>query len=312
MLLREAGRDLIRDVAAPLWLLVNQTAWPGQTCGFDLVKCGASSILAHLAYCHITDGERALGNRATIVPSRVFQELVTGEQVDFIEALNSVDIGDVEVIETRSFVAVTARVRDILFIGVRGTAFAYDWLVNLKVSKAEDDSGRAYHEGFLTEARELRGALMNRVETRSTKNDNMIYLAGHSLGGAVASILNDLDPFTSASGCYIFGSPRISGGLKPIGNCLPFATRRYLDIVPHVPMRGLGYVDHPNQMQPDGNDFQSADFPELYYFSLWLLSLAGRQFIANHAMEQYRREVLDAVKKLPQISGHWRFADITL
>ena len=61
---------------------------------------------------------------------------------------------DVSVVRTRSFVAVIPA-RDLLLIGVRGTQFAYDWLINLNAAKAIDANGERFHRGFLPEAREL-------------------------------------------------------------------------------------------------------------------------------------------------------------
>lgn len=105
-MLRDAGREEIRKVALPLWTLLHSTQWPGQPGAFDPIKNGACAIVAHLAYCAVGDDERERKNRAKVVPCRVYQELLAGEPVDFIEALASVDFANVEIVRTRYFVAV--------------------------------------------------------------------------------------------------------------------------------------------------------------------------------------------------------------
>jgi hypothetical protein len=166
MSVRDAGRELIRSVAAPLRTIINGTRWPGEDGEFDVLKNGASTIIAHLAYCAITEEERAKRNRATVVPCRIYQELVSGERVDFIEAIGSMDFGDADVIQSGLFVAIMVPVSKFLFVGVRGTAFAYDWLVNLNATKANDGSGHFFHAGFLQEAQDLAAAIRERLNGR--------------------------------------------------------------------------------------------------------------------------------------------------
>jgi hypothetical protein len=100
-MLRTVPQEEIRKVASPLWLLLNQTLWPGNRGEFDVIKNGASSIVAHLAYCAIGTDEREGRNRATVVPCRVYQDLLSGEDVDFVETLRSIDFADVEVVRTK-------------------------------------------------------------------------------------------------------------------------------------------------------------------------------------------------------------------
>lgn len=132
------------------------------------------------------------------MPCRVYQELLAGEPVDFIEALASVDFANVEIVRTRYFVAVIFPAHERLLIGVRGTQFAYDWLINVNVFKRRGESGTSFHRGFLREAEKLAEAVNDRLLTQYgkqlTRKNCAIYLAGHSLGGAVAA-LGVLEPF---------------------------------------------------------------------------------------------------------------------
>src|SRR6266852_10004752 len=124
-MLRNAARDEIQKVAAPLWLLINQTRWPSNAGEFDIIKNGASAVVAHLAYCAIGADEKERRNRAKVIPCRVYQDLVLGEDFDLIEILRRgpADLQNVEVVRTKLFVAIIVPAHEVLLIGVRGTQF---------------------------------------------------------------------------------------------------------------------------------------------------------------------------------------------
>jgi hypothetical protein len=309
-MLRTAAREEIRNVAAPLWLLINHSLWPAKPGEFDVIRNGASSIVAHLAYCAIGADEREKRNRAKVVPCEVFQKLLISEEVDFIEALAGRDFAEIEVVRTRAFVAVIIPARTLLLIGIRGTQFAYDWLINVNIAKARDQSGAYFHAGFLREAQELAGAVQQRLLDRYAKKlanpDCAIYLAGHSLGGAVAAILNQMQLAAPINECYTFGTPRISKSNHFASLSQPFATRRDLDIVPHCPPSAFNYADFGNQKTTNGNSYVSADGIELYFFSSWLFGLAINRFLESHSMERYRFEILEEAKRHPRNQPYWK------
>ena len=176
-----------------------------------------------------------------------------------------------EIIRTKYFVAILIPVRkDRLFIGIRGTQFAYDWLINVNIAKAKDRaSGEYFHVGFLREAEELELALQQRMTSRYADRDS--YVAGHSLGGAIGALINRWQPI---KGCYIFGTPRI-GNVSRLGRLFePFAMRRHLDVIPHCPPAAFRYANFKSQIAPDGQPFTEADGLELYFFASWLLQLS--------------------------------------
>lgn len=296
-------------MAGPLWLLIGQSSWPANPGKFDVTRNAAASIAAHLAYCAIGADERERKNRAKVIPCEVYQRLVT-EEFDFIDALRSMDFADVEVVSTKFFVAVVISLPHFLLIGVRGTQFAYDWAINAKVIKAKDDSGAYFHSGFLREARELAAALRTRLHGRFAKmtarQGLAIYLAGHSLGGAVAAILSQMQFAAPINECYMFGAPRVSNASRFSSLNQPFATRRYLDAVPHCPPGSLNYVDFSDQKTTDGSRYEPASRLEMYFFSSWLIGMALSQFPENHSMEHYRFEVVENARKDPRIQQLWR------
>jgi len=179
---------------------LNQTHWPGSAGQFDPIKNGASAIVAHLAYCAIGADEREHRIRAKVVPCRVYQELVRGADFDFAAMLRRADFISVEVVRTRFFVAIIIPVRNMLLIGVRGTQFAYDWVINLKIARVRDRLGEHFHAGFMREAERLADELFPRIVGQP------VYFAGHSLGGAVAAVMSN---WTAVEACYVFGAPRI-------------------------------------------------------------------------------------------------------
>jgi hypothetical protein len=308
-MLRTVSKDEVRKVAAPLWLLVNNAKWPGNAGEFDRLKNGASAIVAHLAYCAIGVDEKERRIRAKVVPCRVYQELLAGTDFDFIETLRGFDFVNVEVVRTRFYVAIIIPVRELLLVGIRGTQFAYDWLINLKIAKAKDRHGDYFHAGFLRESEELATVLAERLRNRRAieKKNLGIYFAGHSLGGAVAAVMTN---WMGVEGCYMFGAPRISNSKHTKWRYEPFATRRYLDIVPHCPPSALDYANFYDQRTTSGDGFVSADRLEMYFFASWLFDLAIKQYPKNHSMERYRLEVLETVREDPRIKSGWKFPDI--
>ena len=307
---RSAG-EKVRDVIKPLYLLINGTSWPGDPKKFDIIKSSVSAITATLAYCAIEEDERNEISRAKLIPCQLYQELIESESVDIIDILRGSDFPNATVVRTTRCVAVIIPVGDFFLISVRGTKYFYDWLVNLQITKTFG-AGQYFHVGFLRAAQELCYAITNRcTELYADKIKNngcAIYLSGHSLGGAVAAILNQMKLPTAVNACYVFASPRISNLSILRGTYCPFATRRYLDIVPHCPPRGLNYADLPIQQAPDGSSFSVTKGPELYEFTRWIISLAFNQFINNHCIEHYKREVFDAVKQCDQVRPYWNFS----
>jgi pimeloyl-ACP methyl ester carboxylesterase len=168
-------------------------------------------------------------------------------------------------------VSVVIPARTFFLIGVRGTQFAYDWLINLNIAKAKGASGEYFHIGFLREADklalELRTRLLDRYANRIASRDCAVYLAGHSLGGAIAAILSQMQLAVPINACYMFGAPRISNSKKMTGLYQPFAMRRALDVVPHCPPSAFGYIDFLNQKAPNGDPCTLTGGIELYFFA---------------------------------------------
>ena len=131
----------------------------------------------------------------------------------------------------------------------RGTDEPADWLDNLNVVPEPGPFGKV-HKGF-------HGALMDvwptmRQTIRAIRKDDSarrpLWLTGHSLGGAMATIaasllVDDDEPFF---GVYTFGSPRCGDRefarvYKVEAGARTFRFQNNNDIVSRIPARAMGY-----------------------------------------------------------------------
>jgi predicted lipase len=93
---------------------------------------------------------------------------------------------------------------------VEGTSSMDDWVTNLKFLIRSDDTHRGFKENAM---RTLTSMVLN---YESLCRDRVLVLAGHSLGGATATVLADLLlPNTPELHIITIGSPRPGGrGLR--------------------------------------------------------------------------------------------------
>ena len=99
-----------------------------------------------------------------------------------------------------------------LYVILRGTQTAKEWVRNFSISLYPyllANYGMV-HEGFMQTYHEIRGVMLEHLS--STSNHTKLYVAGHSLGAALATLA--LPDIESKTGCriralYTFGSPRV-------------------------------------------------------------------------------------------------------
>lgn len=93
-------------------------------------------------------------------------------------------------------------------ISVRGTfkTSAYDWLTNLRMGGIIGPSGYIVHTGFWRGAQSILPQINQKLRNR---NPSALHVVGHSLGGAMATLIADS---LSGLGCsvrlYTFGAPK--------------------------------------------------------------------------------------------------------
>ena len=140
-------------------------------------------------------------------------------------------------IDTQGYIAADA---ERILVAFRGTAGLPDWLTNIQIAKDPGPKGHV-HEGFQDAffVSTLRiGSLLGGM-----KGHRDIWVTGHSLGGALATLLvatlieNGID----VKGLYTYGAPRVGDGEfakwlnGKLRNRCNYRVVNEGDIVPHLP-----------------------------------------------------------------------------
>jgi hypothetical protein len=140
-------------------------------------------------------------------------------------------------------------------VAFRGTASFVNWRVNFRILPYEIPEYNGYvsvHGGFHAAYAGVRDRLTAILDKRMSEKRRKIYLTGHSLGGALATIAcayfsnrkaNDMSQYVSA--CYTFGAPRVGNQELDVYVRAPlYRITRGTDLVPalppHVYLPGFG------------------------------------------------------------------------
>lgn len=131
----------------------------------------------------------------------------------------------------------------------RGTDEIADWLDNLNVVPTSGPFGKV-HKGFRNALMDVWPSMRQTIRTIRRRNGRRrpLWLTGHSLGGALATIaasllVEDDEPFF---GVYTFGSPRCGDKefarvYKVEAGARTYRFQNNNDIVSRVPARAMGY-----------------------------------------------------------------------
>lgn len=266
------------------------------------------ALFAELAYYHVPQWEIDDKKRAKLIPCDAYRALVaspTGRPINSTIDFQKFDLPRGFVVEDRGAVAVGMILNRLLFIGIRGTQFLFDWRVNLRSKLVPVNarfrlrppfvyssvSGRL-HSGFAEEATRISTRVLDAIRDSNLGDVDHVFLTGHSLGGAVAAISENFVKIAPTSVC-IFGAPRYSdlSAYISLPDGPPAQVRRPGDVVPTVPPRAFGYADHPYEFTTSGAPYvdpapYSSTFGGLIR---WTQFLAGR--FQPHDMETYRNEL---------------------
>ena len=259
------------------------------------------ALFAELAYHHVPqweiDGDR---RRAELIPCRAYQTLVArGVGTDVQTILQQSEVGRSFVAEDRGVIAVGPQIDDLLFIGFRGTRFLFDWRINLRSRLVPIDGrfhpyrlGGRLHSGFSEEALRISTKIADIIADRHLSDDvRGVFLSGHSLGGAVAAIAGHSLHIAPTSVC-IFGAPRYGDmGSYGASGSPPTHVRRVGDVIPTVPPKWLGYVDHPYEFKTSGQPYVDSRARPLLLSDSWhWATFLGNRFRPHH-IESYRAEL---------------------
>ncbi|MEA2822604.1 MAG: hypothetical protein QOJ86_4608 [Bradyrhizobium sp.] len=262
------------------------------------------ALVAELAYYHVPQFEIDNKKRAMIIPCEGYRAIVArGVATNIGVYLQGLDLPNAFVVVDRGIIAVGLFLNGLLFIGFRGTQFLFDWQINLRAPLTAVSSdffrgsfrghyfqGRV-HRGFAEEAVRISSKIVDALRDKGITQVDHVFLAGHSLGGAVAALSEHLLRFNGST--IMMGAPRYCDVSTYYASLIgpPTQIARMGDIVPFVPPRSVGYADHPYEFDTSGaavvRSFVQSSIP---YF-IWRLALfVGKRF-EPHSMEMYRREL---------------------
>jgi triacylglycerol lipase len=123
-------------------------------------------------------------------------------------------------------------------IAFRGTEEKSDIIADLKANH-----NRGFHRGFYQEYKKLRVAIDIELLTQISEKIRPIYVTGHSLGAAIASIF--CFHHSEVAALYTYGCPRNATWSKSKELKVPhYRCVNNNDIVPKVPPRIMGFSHH--------------------------------------------------------------------
>jgi len=176
-------------------------------------------------------------------------------------------------------------------ISIRGTASIRDAFIDGDVLMTETASGDGIHTGFLREFEAIQHQVFRFVRTHPMRP---IHLTGHSLGGAIATILAaELAKDGYEVSLTTFGSPRVgNSAFAETFEALKIDHVRVVhadDIVPRMPKIGYRHVSPALHLNSDGKEIGPIGglFRWLIFADKILTSdLSGKSF-TDHKMIAY-------------------------
>ncbi|CAM3543449.1 lipase family protein [Parendozoicomonas haliclonae] len=204
--------------------------------------------------------------------------------------------------------AVVAGDRKKIIVAFRGTeATLGEWMNNAQIAKdtwTEDNPLGMVHSGFYEAFNSVWNQVLAEIQRLRTHNQT-IWLTGHSLGGALATIaaatLELQQPDIRVNGVYTFGQPRTANHLfaKNYNNRLKERTFRCVnnnDVITRIPPQIFGYshigtlmyFDTDGTIHTDGKLSWWARFwdrLEGRYDDIWNLAPDG---VEDHRMDNYQ------------------------
>jgi hypothetical protein len=208
----------------------NNVVDPPRTGAFDINQAYTQLMYAYSAYCP----ESALKPNFNCY----FCQYNKSDTGGFVTSA----VVSSKLTNTYGYIGNRGSVAEIVF---RGTTNTENWILNLDydhVSPYTNLPGSFVHKGFYTDYTSLQGPVKSALSALMTKvNITQIYVTGHSLGGALATLCAyDIAQTSKVPvGIYTFGSPRVGNQVfsdafvKLIPNSIRVTNMK--DPVPHLP-----------------------------------------------------------------------------
>ncbi|HEY5038320.1 MAG TPA: lipase family protein [bacterium] len=191
-------------------------------------------------------------------------------------------------VDTQAFLAQT---RDYSILSFRGTQIK-QWIdieTDLNIPFYKNKGGEV-HRGFFEAFQVIAPDLIQALKKLKTP----LYVTGHSLGGALATVavMNLPNPDQIAA-CYTYGAPRVGNAefVEAFYKVPVYRLVHASDIVPHLPFFAMGYC-HPSSMR-----FLTAKGELITDETAWLrcflqglrtfLTFSWGRFIGDHSMKFY-------------------------
>ncbi|MCS4435876.1 lipase family protein [Aquiflexum gelatinilyticum] len=286
--------------------IINQENWDDNKFGIKKAYC--CSIFSEIAYWNISEYELETDKRVKLIPCETYQILHSGKIPSNSSSLfQSGEFAQFHLIN-RYFASTTiVKTSKVIIVAIRGTQSLYDWYVNLQVSKFtfKKNDNYKFHKGFYKAIHTSFEEIGQKLNEWQKQSKVPIYVTGHSLGGAMASIFNAIfseyfgnlyvNSHFSINSCYTFGMPRYCNlaGVVHLKN--PFHIYNTMDIVPVVPPKWLGYENSRNEYRLNGQRIENISKEENYKNIKWLSKLMFINRIKEHNIELYRGRIEDLV-----------------
>jgi hypothetical protein len=261
---------------------------------YDTKKAYVFACLCELTYLPFTRFDLMARRRYKVVPSEALgiikkhKRFLTVRDVIIALTANIDGVAAVELLTTRYFSYLAFDTPAFTVIAVRGTVWSTpDALLNAKVTRVN-----AYHSGFYKEATKALPQLKAGIAEKLSNNDTNkpIYFTGHSLGAALAVILqrrwnsDGKSPRTrKVMTPYTFALPRLGGAIVANEGKI-YSHRIKGDPIEHAPPEKLGYCDYQQHMVFPSEPFIKAEKP-------WYVPTALAKAGFCHSMPHYRTTV---------------------
>ena len=208
--------------------------------------------------------------------------------------------------DTQAFVSSN---REATIVAFRGTEKnVADWLTDADASLVSGPLDGRVHEGFYDSLSDVWHALDRTITRLDPHGDKPLWLTGHSLGGALATLATArwIDRGRPIAGMYSFGQPRT--GDRVFARNFDFAMKssafRFVndnDLVSRVPPRAMGYR-HVGTFKyfTDGGLFAEGVSWWRAFLDRWTFRLEDffdgqLEGFADHSMKQYNHHIATAI-----------------
>jgi predicted lipase len=151
------------------------------------------------------------------------------------------DLKNVVTLKVKHTLCQVGDYKNYIVVIFQGSSNWKDWIDNLNFVKVYPYSKKyiGIHAGFYSQFKTIIGAIKKELSTRDTNKE--IIFTGHSLGGALATLVTFYFQSSLKKYCITFGSPRVGNSFfkrafDKLENCYSLRYVYKNDIVTKVPM----------------------------------------------------------------------------